>query len=167
MRGVRGRSVGCQGRGPTDKRARPGQRGRKHMRALQTTLAVSPYLASIYDWSRRDSNPRPPGCKPGALPTELRPRGSRRTRVVRRSAIGWWRLRPAQPDRFGPHPPPRRMMSMAITPPINAAIMTCGQSMSILTFRGNFRLLQARHWAHQDLNLGLHRYQRCALPTEL
>lgn len=25
-------------------------------------------------WRRRDSNPRPPGCKPGALPTELRPR---------------------------------------------------------------------------------------------
>lgn len=25
-------------------------------------------------WRRWDSNPRPPGCKPGALPTELRPR---------------------------------------------------------------------------------------------
>ena len=25
-------------------------------------------------WRRRDSNPRPPGCKPGALPAELRPR---------------------------------------------------------------------------------------------
>ena len=24
-------------------------------------------------WSRWDSNPRPPGCKPGALPAELRP----------------------------------------------------------------------------------------------
>jgi hypothetical protein len=24
-------------------------------------------------WRRRDSNPRPPGCKPGALPAELRP----------------------------------------------------------------------------------------------
>ena len=27
-------------------------------------------------WSRWDSNPRPPGCKPGALPTELRPPSS-------------------------------------------------------------------------------------------
>jgi hypothetical protein len=27
-------------------------------------------------WRRWDSNPRPPGCKPGALPTELRPRVS-------------------------------------------------------------------------------------------
>ena len=26
-------------------------------------------------WSRWDSNPRPPGCKPGALPAELRPPG--------------------------------------------------------------------------------------------
>ena len=25
-------------------------------------------------WRRWDSNPRPPGCKPGALPIELRPR---------------------------------------------------------------------------------------------
>ena len=25
-------------------------------------------------WSRRDSNPRQPACKAGALPTELRPR---------------------------------------------------------------------------------------------
>jgi hypothetical protein len=25
-------------------------------------------------WRRRDSNPRPPGCKPGALPVELLPR---------------------------------------------------------------------------------------------
>lgn len=28
------------------------------------------------DWSRRGSNPLPSGCKPDALPTELRPRGS-------------------------------------------------------------------------------------------
>ena len=28
-------------------------------------------------WRRRDSNPRPPGCKPGALPTELRPQVDR------------------------------------------------------------------------------------------
>jgi hypothetical protein len=27
-------------------------------------------------WRRRDSNPRPPGCKPGALPAELRPLAS-------------------------------------------------------------------------------------------
>jgi hypothetical protein len=41
------------------------------------TLAVlRPTLASLLGrwWRRRDSNPRPPGCKPGALPTELRPR---------------------------------------------------------------------------------------------
>jgi hypothetical protein len=29
-------------------------------------------------WSRWDLNPRPPGCKPGALPTELRPPGELR-----------------------------------------------------------------------------------------
>jgi hypothetical protein len=28
-------------------------------------------------WSQRDSNPRPPGCKPDALPTELWPREGR------------------------------------------------------------------------------------------
>ena len=31
-------------------------------------------------WSRWDSNPRPPGCKPGALPTELRPRQTRNSK---------------------------------------------------------------------------------------
>jgi hypothetical protein len=30
-------------------------------------------------WSRWDLNPRPPGCKPGALPTELRPPVRHRT----------------------------------------------------------------------------------------
>jgi hypothetical protein len=40
-------------------------------------------------WRRRDSNPRPPGCKPGALPTELRPLGSS---VFRLFAL-CWRLR--------------------------------------------------------------------------
>src|SRR5256884_3494241 len=29
---------------------------------------------SCDQWSGRDSNPRPPGCKPGALPAELPPR---------------------------------------------------------------------------------------------
>ena len=27
----------------------------------------------LIEWSRRGLNPQPPGCKPGALPTELRP----------------------------------------------------------------------------------------------
>ena len=38
-------------------------------------------------WRRPDSNRRPPGCKPGALPTELRPRLGviRLGRPVRRS----------------------------------------------------------------------------------
>ena len=30
-------------------------------------------------WTRRDLNPRPPACKAGALPTELRARCTRRT----------------------------------------------------------------------------------------
>ncbi len=28
----------------------------------------------LREWTRRDLNPRPPGCKPGALPAELRAR---------------------------------------------------------------------------------------------
>ena len=36
-------------------------------------------------WRRRDSNPRPPGCKPGALPTELRPPA--RARITARACI--------------------------------------------------------------------------------
>src|SRR4029077_1681717 len=32
--------------------------------------AVGPERWKPQEWSGRDSNPRPPGCKPGALPTE-------------------------------------------------------------------------------------------------
>ena len=44
-------------------------------------------------WRRPDSNRRPPGCKPGALPTELRPRSGatgRRGRLGSSSSAGWW-----------------------------------------------------------------------------
>ena len=37
-------------------------------------------------WRRRDSNPRPPGCKPGALPAELRPRD--RAASLHRTKVG-------------------------------------------------------------------------------
>src|SRR5207249_10926664 len=33
-------------------------------------------------WSGRDSNPRPPGCKPGALPAELPPPATKIERVL-------------------------------------------------------------------------------------
>ena len=39
-------------------------------------------------WRRPDSNRRPPGCKPGALPTELRPRTELRSRVSRLRLVG-------------------------------------------------------------------------------
>src|SRR3989442_309386 len=38
--------------------------------SLNRILSLVPYEK----WSGWDSNPRPPGCKPGALPTELPPR---------------------------------------------------------------------------------------------
>ena len=36
--------------------------------------ALSGRLGLVPGWRRPDSNRRPPGCKPGALPAELRPR---------------------------------------------------------------------------------------------
>ncbi len=45
-------------------------------------------LASLDDaWRRSDSNRRPPGCKPGALPVELRPRARARLPTPRHSKI--------------------------------------------------------------------------------
>src|SRR6266550_4066515 len=38
--------------------------------------ALPASLAPTQQWSGWDSNPRPPGCKPGALPTELPPPGN-------------------------------------------------------------------------------------------
>src|SRR5713101_4117506 len=35
----------------------------------------APPLTSGFRWRRWDLNPRPPACKAGALPTELRPQG--------------------------------------------------------------------------------------------
>ncbi len=41
-----------------------------------TPLNTTPTTGAV--WRRSDSNRRPPGCKPGALPVELRPRNSSR-----------------------------------------------------------------------------------------
>ena len=38
-------------------------------------IETRPDLRAFRKWSRSGSNRRPPGCKPGALPAELRPRG--------------------------------------------------------------------------------------------
>jgi hypothetical protein len=48
----------------------PGERAE----ARSDVLAAGPRMPSSRHWSRWGSNPLPPGCKPGALPTELRPR---------------------------------------------------------------------------------------------
>jgi hypothetical protein len=54
-------------------------------------------------WRRRGSNPQPPGCKPGALPIELRPRSeSRPTRgPTLRSSEGWNPSRHVRHDIIG------------------------------------------------------------------
>ena len=41
-------------------------------RGLSCEVQASPFG----EWTRRDLNPRPPACKAGALPTELRARGT-------------------------------------------------------------------------------------------
>ena len=47
--------------------------------------------AKFVEGERRDSNPRPPGPQPGALPAELRPPGRSESRRVRPTVIGLWR----------------------------------------------------------------------------
>src|ERR1700710_2218691 len=53
---------------------------------------------------RRDSNPRPPGPQPGALPTELRPPRRLPVTWYGRSSTG---RNPGVPAAFDPPPPPR------------------------------------------------------------
>jgi hypothetical protein len=52
-----------------------GQRGAP-LAYISTELPIGNHrFAGLYRWSQRDSNPRPPACKAGALPAELWPRG--------------------------------------------------------------------------------------------
>ena len=39
-------------------------------------LSYGPISITYASWSLRESNPRPPDCEPGALPTELKPQFS-------------------------------------------------------------------------------------------
>ena len=92
-------------------------------------------------WSRWDSNPRPPGCKPGALPTELRPPsrivGGRET-LSRNSDWGLSRLCRSSGKRAESRPAPR------------------------FQFRSTASSWHP-NWARQESNLRLRRYQRRAL----
>src|SRR5947199_341620 len=59
-------------------------------------------MESEREWSGWDSNPRPPGCKPGALPAELPPligyKDSKRTRGVLRSSRYYGDKRDRSPE---------------------------------------------------------------------
>jgi PD-(D/E)XK endonuclease len=56
-------------------------------------------------WSQRDSNPRPPGCKPDALPTELWPQQGN-------STADPWPIPAAAPGRPCPSPASRRAAAL-------------------------------------------------------
>lgn len=47
-------------------------------RRLPAGILKAIFSGTWNEWSRRGSNPPPPGCKPGALPTELRPQRQRK-----------------------------------------------------------------------------------------
>ena len=49
-------------------------------RPVHHRRCLTPVQGMVVDlWRRWDSNPRPPACKAGALPTELRPRATHST----------------------------------------------------------------------------------------
>ncbi len=52
-------------------------------------------------WRRADSNPRPPACKAGALPTELRPRGLHHRCGSSPSGVKWTGPRTASGSGYG------------------------------------------------------------------
>ena len=69
---------------------------RHALEAIRSEFSVP--SSALAWWSRWDSNPRPPGCKPGALPTELRPQSiaecglgiADRQSEIRIPQSGWW-----------------------------------------------------------------------------
>ncbi len=46
--------------------------------SVESVSCVGQKISALARWSRGDSNPRPPPCKGGALPTKLRPRSRSR-----------------------------------------------------------------------------------------
>ncbi len=58
--------------------ARLCQRDRENTSALLLVLGFSTQASGSWEWTRGDSNPWPPPCEGGALPTELRALVSRR-----------------------------------------------------------------------------------------
>ena len=73
------RPMACQG-----EVRRPRRRATPGFAAKAATPRQSSFAAGAANeawWSRWESNPRPPGCKPGALPTELRPLANFRFRI--------------------------------------------------------------------------------------
>lgn len=70
-----------KGERPTAQRAAPGPRGPERqapLRGIAPRCAATRHIRG--QWRRPDSNRRPPACKAGALPTELRPQNSRHHR---------------------------------------------------------------------------------------
>ena len=82
-------------------RGRRGANRREHRCVVQGACALHrrsrPHARVLLgmEWRRSDSNRRPPGCKPGALPTELRPQ--RMPEVYRASAASF-RHRPGDSE---------------------------------------------------------------------
>lgn len=107
-------------------------------------------------WSRAGSNRQPPGCKPGALPVELRPlenadggwiipTRSRVRTLGQKSPGAICSSRPGQAEQASMKPEP-------------------GSSTAKLrTHTKNLVKEQSKQWAHEDSNLGPRRYQRRAL----
>ena len=65
-------------RAPNRCRQRGGVRGD----TLASAPDRGPAVGGSPTWSRRGSNPLPPGCKPGALPTELRPQAEQLSAAI-------------------------------------------------------------------------------------
>lgn len=100
--------------------------------------ARDPLVRLPSDWSRPGSNRQPPRCKRGALPTELRPRGS-------------WPSH-AWPDRPVPQVPPPRSARPTMTSSTTASATYTNVARSITTSARRPPPFAAE-WARQDSNL--------------
>ena len=92
--------------------------------SIQPNLASSKLPAIHSHWRRRGSNPRPPACKAGALPIELRPRGKRSPKcetsgLAARFRTSGVRLQPSPERRLHQNPTVSRCRQpLSITLPV-------------------------------------------------
>src|SRR5919108_5712663 len=152
VRAVAAAQIACKSRGVSDAVAPPPEREPSRARTQGAWRALhasdrgrSPTPVRSREGERRDSNPRPPGPQPGALPTELRP-PRRAGRPIGRVAARNLAARPGPAAAFQRcrSRRPVACCSGPVAPRINASTLALTPRRARSSARRYFRLIRSR-----------------------